>query len=106
MIRKIIIFGIIALAISSCSEKNKKGEQEIKVIYEQEIIEEKTSEKEDLKNTIQNLEDLNTQQKKNLKLSDTKIGDEVILEEKTKSEKENLKKTIRDLETLNKNQEN
>ena len=106
MIRKIITLGILALTISNCSDKNKKSEEEIKVIYEQEIIEEKTPEKEDLKKTIRNLEDLNAEQEENLKLSDTEIENKVILEEETKSEKEHLKNSIRDLETLNKNQEN
>ena len=105
MIRRIITLGILALAISSCSENNKKSEEEIEVIYEQEIIEKKTSEKEDLKNTIQNLENLNAEQEENLKLSNTEVEKGVIIEEETKSEKEDLKNTIRDIEALNKKQE-
>ena len=101
MIKNFLSILVLVLALSSCSDKNNKTKEEIVVIHEEKIIEQGTSKKENLENTIQNLEDLNAKQEKELIDSETKA----ILEEESNDEKEELKNTILDLEKLNKEQE-
>ena len=106
MIRKLIALVALILVISSCSNNTKKGEKESEVIYEQENLKKTKSEKEELKNTIQNLQKLNAEQKEKLEFSKNESSDKIILEEQANTEKKDLKKTVHELKELNQKQKN